>query len=98
MPYYDRAGEYRLDLRERVLLERLLPECERDELRSVVDGVRRVLARLSSREGRMVGLVEFTRRREATARRFAARWRGPRDGEEFFAGCLAELLREHPIA
>lgn len=97
MPYYDNAGHYRLDLGERVLLRRLLPDCDRDELRSVVDGVRRTLATLSSREGRIVGLEEFTSRLEATTKRFRRRWRGAHDGEDFLAGCLAELLSEYPI-
>jgi hypothetical protein len=97
VPYYDSAGHYRLDLAERLLLRRLLPECDRDELRSVVDGVRRTLAGLSSREGRMVGLEEFTDRLEATARRFTARWRGARASDDFLAGCLAELLAEYPV-
>ena len=97
MPYYDDGGRYRLDLNERVMLKRMLPECDRDELRSVVDGVRRTLAGLSSREGRAIGLQEFTARLEATARQFTERWSGGRRGDEFLAGCLAELLREYPI-
>lgn len=97
MSYYDEQGRYRLEARERTLLRRLLPECDRDELTAIIDGVRRTLDRLSSAEGRPIGLDEFAHRLEDIVAGFARRWRGAPRGDDFTAGCFAELLRRYPI-